>query len=85
MDSDPRACYFKQTRNGKLMRMALILKLMNERNLPDADRKRGDAVTGTYACPNPHCVTRTERCLPARFYRDANGTVHCGYCDGMVG
>lgn len=85
VDSDPRACYFKQTRNGKLMRMALILKLMNERNLPDADRKRGDAVTGTYACPNPHCVTRTERCLPARFYRDANGTVHCRYCDGMVG
>lgn len=28
VDKDPRACYFKQTLNGKLMRMALILKLL---------------------------------------------------------
>ena len=29
IDDDPRACYFKQVRNGKYMRMALILKLLN--------------------------------------------------------
>lgn len=28
IDDDPRACYFKQTRYGKFMRMALILKLL---------------------------------------------------------
>ena len=28
IDSDPRACYFKQVENGKYMRMALILKLL---------------------------------------------------------
>lgn len=28
IDSDPRACYFKQVLNGKYMRMALILKLL---------------------------------------------------------
>ena len=28
VDSDPRACYFKQVLNGKYMRMALILKLL---------------------------------------------------------
>ena len=28
VDDDPRACYFKQTKNGKYMRMALILKLL---------------------------------------------------------
>jgi aspartate carbamoyltransferase catalytic subunit len=28
VDSDPRACYFKQARNGKFARMALILKLL---------------------------------------------------------
>ena len=28
IDADPRACYFKQVRNGKYMRMALILKLL---------------------------------------------------------
>jgi len=28
VDEDPRACYFKQVLNGKFMRMALILKLL---------------------------------------------------------
>lgn len=30
IDSDPRACYFKQVRNGKFIRMALIMKLLEE-------------------------------------------------------
>ncbi len=30
VDKDPRACYFKQVLNGKYMRMALILKLLEE-------------------------------------------------------
>ncbi len=30
IDSDPRACYFKQVLNGKYIRMALILKLLEE-------------------------------------------------------
>ncbi len=30
VDADPRACYFKQVLNGKYMRMALILKLLEE-------------------------------------------------------
>ena len=29
VDEDPRACYFKQVLNGKFMRMALILMLLN--------------------------------------------------------
>ena len=29
VDDDPRACYFKQVRYGKFIRMALILKLLN--------------------------------------------------------
>ena len=28
VDKDPRACYFKQVLNGKYMRMAIILKLL---------------------------------------------------------
>ncbi|MBQ3417500.1 MAG: aspartate carbamoyltransferase [Ruminococcus sp.] len=30
IDDDPRACYFKQVKNGKYMRMSLILKLLKE-------------------------------------------------------
>lgn len=29
VDDDPRACYFKQVRNGKYIRMALIMKLLD--------------------------------------------------------
>ena len=32
IDNDPRACYFKQVLYGKYMRMALILKLLEEKN-----------------------------------------------------
>ena len=28
VDSDPRACYFKQVKNGRYIRMALMLKLL---------------------------------------------------------
>ena len=28
VDDDPRACYFKQVRYGKYIRMALILKML---------------------------------------------------------
>ena len=30
VDDDKRACYFKQVLNGKYMRMALILKLLED-------------------------------------------------------
>ena len=30
IDDDPRACYFKQVKNGKFIRMALLLKLLKE-------------------------------------------------------
>ena len=32
VDSDPRAAYFRQVRNGRYIRMALILKLLQEAN-----------------------------------------------------
>ena len=31
VDDDPRACYFKQVKYGKLMRMELIIKLLEEK------------------------------------------------------
>ena len=37
VDEDPRACYFKQVLNGKYMRMALILKLLNLSRARTAD------------------------------------------------
>ena len=37
VDEDPRACYFKQVLNGKYMRMALILMLLNLNRASTAD------------------------------------------------
>lgn len=85
IDSDPRACYFRQTVNGKLMRMALILKLLSEKDLPDADRRKGISCDRAGAvCTNPHCIVSVERNLPPRFYRDTEGRPHCAYCDAEV-
>ena len=33
VDDDPRACYFKQALYGKYVRMALIVKLLEECNV----------------------------------------------------
>ena len=38
VDDDPRACYFEQAKNGRYIRMALILKLLAEKDKPDAVR-----------------------------------------------
>lgn len=83
IDKDPRACYFRQTVNGKLMRMALILFLLSERDQPDVDRCRGTAVKCGCRCGNSRCITATEREKP-RFYKDHTGTVRCAYCDTEI-
>ena len=45
VDDDKRACYFKQVANGKYMRMALILKLLDEVNDMLEERR---AIEGKY-------------------------------------
>lgn len=84
IDRDLRACYFKQTVNGKLMRMALMLKLFAERELPDVDRRKGSPAAYDGACRNVHCITASERWLEPGFYRDSDGVLHCAYCDAVV-
>ena len=84
VDDDPRACYFKQCRNGKLMRMALILKLLDEAGTPGHSGywDKGEVFTGGY-CPNRKCITRTEQELEHRYYIDEEGNRRCYYCDTL--
>lgn len=66
VDQDPRACYFKQVMYGKIMRKALILKLMKEAQLPP---KAGRVlITTGKACKNPRCISSTEQGLEPLFY-----------------
>ena len=66
VDQDPRACYFKQVMYGKIMRMALIMKLLSETQLPP---KAGRVqITTGKACKNPRCISSTEQGLEPLFY-----------------
>ena len=78
VDDDPRACYFKQVLNGKYMRMALILKLLN--SVGDRPVVAGEQVEGI-ACHNPHCIITTEQELPALFKKTETNEYRCIYCE----
>ena len=80
IDQDPRACYFKQVRNGKYMRMALILKLLRE---PFAEKPQRE-LYHHLACRNPRCITRTEQELEPAFFLAGTGDqqrFRCLYCE----
>ncbi len=81
IDADPRACYFKQVLNGKLMRMALILKLLYEKDAVD-NADIGEKISGV-VCENPRCITSTEQELTHRFrVIDAEKKIYrCIYCE----
>ena len=80
VDDDPRACYFKQALNGKYMRMALILKLLEEAKNPVKETYSDQYVEG-FKCTNKKCVSMTERELPNLFKKTADGKYRCIYCD----
>lgn len=84
VDEDPRAAYFRQARNGKYIRMALILKLLEEaeRDPGPMAAPEGDAPTGL-SCPNPRCITAAERGLPRAFRKTEKGR-RCVYCDTLL-
>ncbi len=78
VDSDPRACYFKQVLNGKYMRMALILKLLNEKgenkhNFTETDKK----------CNSDRCIMATEQEL-VQLATVKDGECRCAYCENLL-
>lgn len=83
VDEDKRACYFKQTVYGKYMRMALILKLLSEKDYQNNVAKRETFVTDK-RCVNPHCITTTEQEIEKLYYIDNLGKKKCVYCDGII-
>ncbi|MBO7739236.1 MAG: aspartate carbamoyltransferase, partial [Oscillospiraceae bacterium] len=82
IDADPRACYFKQVLNGKLVRMALIRKLLSEADRDVTPDEEG-VVVNTYRCTNPVCISATEQELPqkVRLVSAENQVYRCIYCE----
>ena len=82
VDKDPRACYFKQVKNGKYMRMALIRKLLLEKDALHNAEEEGTFIHDL-KCENPRCITSTEQEL-AHLFRvvsPENRICRCLYCD----
>ena len=84
VDDDPRACYFEQTRCGRWMRMALILKLLAEKDLPDHRKRNNEYEDSSAVCKNPRCITTVERELTKLVYKDDDGAIRCAYCDERI-
>ena len=84
VDDDPRAAYFRQALNGKYMRMALILKLLEEAGQnPEREAVDTHELVCDLVCHNPKCISQTEQELPQLFkLTDKAANIHrCIYCE----
>ncbi len=82
VDDDPRAAYFRQALNGKYMRMALILKLLEDARNPAKECLSTDLVYDK-VCTNPKCISAVEQELQ-QASRLTEGVHRCIYCDQKV-
>lgn len=93
VDSDPRAAYFRQVENGKFVRMALMLKLLqwakgnDEVRAGEAACSREqlipkDTLVNVYTCRNKRCISNMEN-VPTLFRSSAThkDTFRCLYCE----
>ena len=84
VDEDPRAAYFRQALNGKYMRMALILKLLEEAKAnPVREAVDTEGLEYDRVCKNPKCISQVEQELPQLFRcTDKAADIHrCIYCE----
>ena len=88
VDDDPRACYFRQVRYGKFIRMALILKLLSEADKPKLTPgfDSEEYIKGAHTCANRRCISTCEQELPKIFkITDKNAKIaRCIYCESKI-
>ena len=82
VDTDKRAAYFRQTYYGKIMRMALIIKLLDSVN-EEPVKTREWRVTDK-ECSNGKCITFRENDNVPYSYIAGDGTERCAYCDHIL-
>ena len=97
VDDDKRACYFKQAEYGKYIRMALILKLIENENktrfigkneLKNKENQSEfweDDFIKKLKCENLRCITNQETSLRKIFtFNKENREYRCKYCENIV-
>lgn len=69
------------------MRMALILKLLDEAKNVNGQNEilEEKLLTNEMKCQNPKCITSEERGLKHVFKPAGEGTYRCVYCEQKVG
>ena len=84
VDDDPRACYFRQVLCGKYIRMALILKLLEEKESKVKKEVKQEIVSNK-KCKNPRCITTIEQELENVYVlSDKEKNIYrCKYCDSI--
>ena len=63
--------------------MALIMKLLNEKDKEVKDKELSEEVVDKYKCKNPRCITTIEQELPNVFVLSdsVKGIYRCKYCE----
>ena len=85
VDDDPRAAYFRQAENGRYMRMAIILKLLSEKNLNEEVQEKCEIVQDeTLKCCNEKCITSVERGIKQIVTKCVDGKLRCKYCEHEI-
>ena len=82
VDDDSRALYFKQTKYGMYVRMALVLTLIENRDKDGAQLLKGSVLRDA-KCTNPRCITHPEYYLPKSFIKSGD-IAECEYCDERI-
>ena len=78
VDSDSRACYFKQAEYGVFVRMALILTLLDESCIKP--ELLSGKVYKNLKCSNEKCITNCEHYLPKSF-KGFGDNLECEFCN----
>ena len=84
VDSDLRAAYFRQVKYGKYIRMALILKLVNQNNENNVEKNNTKKeIINEMKCKNPSCITTIEQELDHVFILtdEEKNIYRCKYCE----
>ncbi len=87
VDDDKRACYFKQVENGKYIRMALILKLLDEaKQNPERENPFAgqNLIVNEHKCVNPKCISACEQELDQVAKIASDGVMRCIYCENEI-
>ena len=85
VDDDPRAAYFRQVENGKYVRMALILKLLDWAKADPSIKYMvpDDVEVNTHRCSNRKCISNVEN-VDSLFRKDEEGNCLCVYCESKA-